>query len=83
LDGTIPITAAITFVEHATDLALAAAYVAINRRSYFATRKPAQATAYLDQVRVNQTERDSFRADHPLSCHGTTEADRHGGPVPA
>ena len=59
-DGTIPIKAAVAFVERARDLMLAAACAAINKRSYFATRKPAQATDYLDHVRMGQTERGSF-----------------------
>ena len=59
-DGTLPIEAAVTFVERARDLMLAAACAAIDKRSYFATRKPAQATDYLDQVRIGQTERGSF-----------------------
>ncbi|NNM60730.1 MAG: hypothetical protein HKM03_01015 [Steroidobacteraceae bacterium] len=59
-DGTIPIEAAVTFVERARDLMLAAACAAIDKRSYFATRKPSQATDYLDQVRMGQTERGSF-----------------------
>lgn len=59
-DGTIPIEAAVAFVERARDLMLAAACAAIDKRSYFATRKPAQATDYLDQVRMGQTERGSF-----------------------
>lgn len=59
-DGTIPIEAAVAFVERARDLMLAAACAALDKRSYFATRKPAQATDYLDQVRMGQTERGSF-----------------------
>jgi hypothetical protein len=59
-DGTIPLEAAVLFIEHARDLVLAAACAAIDKREYFATRKPSQATEYLERVRMGQTERGSF-----------------------
>jgi hypothetical protein len=59
-DGNLAIDAAVSFVESARDLMLAAACAAIDKRSYFATRKAQQATDYLDRVRMGQTERGSF-----------------------
>jgi hypothetical protein len=59
-DGSLAIEAAVSFVESARDLMLAAACAAIDKRSYFATRKAQQATDYLDRVRMGQTERGSF-----------------------
>jgi hypothetical protein len=60
VDGSMPIEAAVSFVESARDLMLAAACAAIDKRSYFATRKAQQATDYLQRVRMGQTERGSF-----------------------
>jgi hypothetical protein len=60
VDGSLAIEAAVSFVESARDLMLAAACAAIDKRSYFATRKAQQATDYLDRVRMGQTERGSF-----------------------
>lgn len=59
-DGSLAIEAAVSFVASARDLMLAAACAAIDKRLYFATRKPQQATNYLDRVRMGQTERGSF-----------------------
>lgn len=59
-DSSLAINAAVSFVESARDLMLAAACAAIDKRSYFATRKAQQATDYLDGVRMGQTERGSF-----------------------
>jgi hypothetical protein len=43
-DGSLAIDSAVSFVESARDLMLAAACAAIDKRSYFATRKAQQAT---------------------------------------
>lgn len=59
-DGSLAIDSAVAFVESARDIMLAAACAAIDKRSYFATRKPQRATEYLDRVRMGQTERGSF-----------------------
>ena len=60
VDGSLAIETAVSFVESARDLMLAAACAAIDKRSYFATRKAQQATDYLQRVRMGQTERGSF-----------------------
>jgi len=60
VDGSLAIDSAVSFVESARDLMLAAACAAIDKRSYFATRKAQQATDYLERVRMGQTERGSF-----------------------
>lgn len=60
VDGSLAIDTAVSFVESARDLMLAAACAAIDKRSYFATRKAQQATDYLQRVRMGQTERGSF-----------------------
>jgi hypothetical protein len=60
VDGSLAIDSAVSFVESARDLMLAAACAAIDKRSYFATRKAQQATDYLQRVRMGQTERGSF-----------------------
>jgi len=59
-DGSLAIDAAVSFVESARDLMLAAACAAIDKRSNFATRKAQQAMDYLEGVRMGQTERGSF-----------------------
>jgi hypothetical protein len=60
VDGSLAIETAVSFVESARDLMLAAACAAIDKRSYFATRKAQQATDYMQRVRMGQTERGSF-----------------------
>ena len=60
VDGSLAIETAVSLVESARDLMLAAACAAIDKRSYFATRKAQQATDYLQRVRMGQTERGSF-----------------------
>ena len=60
VDGSLAIEAAVSLVESARDLMLAAACAAIDKRSHFATRKAQQATDYLQRVRMGQTERGSF-----------------------
>lgn len=58
--GSLPLEEAVAFVERSRDMMLAAACSAISKRSYFATRKPVQATDYLSKVRMGQTERGSY-----------------------
>lgn len=59
-DGTLPLEQAVTFVERSRDMLLAAACAAIDKRAFFAKRKPQQAMEYLGHVRMGQTERGSF-----------------------
>lgn len=59
-DGSLAIEAAVSFVEGARDLMLAAACAALDKRLYFATRKPQEAIDYMERVRMGQTERGSF-----------------------
>ena len=59
-DGTVPIDDGSRVVQHARDMMLAAACAAVERRGYFATRKPTQAVDYVRKVRLGQTERGSY-----------------------
>ncbi len=59
-DGTVPIDDGGRVVQHARDMMLAAACAAVERRGYFATRKPTQAVEYVRKVRLGQTERGSY-----------------------
>jgi hypothetical protein len=59
-DGTLPLEQAVTFVERSRDMLLAAACAAIDKRAFFAKRKPQQAMEYLGHVRMGQTEQGSF-----------------------
>lgn len=59
-DGTLPLEQAVTFVERSRDMLLAAACAAIDKRAFFAKRKPQQAMEYLAHVRMGQTEQGSF-----------------------
>lgn len=56
----LPLEEAVAFVERSRDMMLAAACAAIDKRPYYATRKPVRATEYLNQVRMGQTERGSY-----------------------
>lgn len=58
--GTLPIQQAVAFVEQSRDMMLAAACAALDKRAYFATRKPDLAMDYLGRVRLGQTERGSY-----------------------
>jgi hypothetical protein len=58
--GTLPLEQAVAFVEHSRDLMLAAACAALDKRAYFAKRKPQQAMDYLQHVRMGQTEQGSY-----------------------
>jgi hypothetical protein len=58
--GTLPLSAGVTFIEGARDVMLAAACSTVVRRGNFARRKPTQANEYMERVRLGQTERGSF-----------------------
>ena len=58
--GTLPLSAGVTFIEGARDVMLAAACSTVVRRGDFARRKPTQANEYMERVRLGQTERGSF-----------------------
>jgi hypothetical protein len=58
--GELPIGDGADLFEGAKDLMLAAACAAINVRPNFGPRMPRQATDYLDDVRLGQTERGSY-----------------------
>ena len=59
-DGSISMGAGVALFEQARDLLLAAASATVAPRAYWPRRRPAQATQYLDEVRLGQTERGSF-----------------------
>jgi hypothetical protein len=59
-DGSVPIEDGSQYFQKARDLMLAAACSAARPRSYFPSRKPAEATDYLRNVRLGQTEQGSF-----------------------
>jgi hypothetical protein len=59
-DGSMPINEGVAFHAHARDLMMAAACSAIEPRGVFATRRPTQATRYLDRAKFGQTERGSY-----------------------
>lgn len=59
-NGTLPLDQAVAFVECSRDMLLAAACAAIDRRPFFAKRKPQLAMDYLGNVRMGQTERGSY-----------------------
>ena len=59
-NGTLPIEQGVRLVGQARDLLLAAACATVQPRPLYQTRKPTQATDYLRQVRIGQTERGSF-----------------------
>lgn len=59
-DGGIPINEGLSFYASARELLMAAACAAIEPKSYYATRRPAQASRYLDQARFGQTEQSSY-----------------------
>ena len=58
--GSLPLERGVAFIERCRDLVLAAACTALDKRAYFAKRKPQQAMDYLTNVRMGQTERGSF-----------------------
>lgn len=58
--GTLPLEQAVSFVEHSRDMMLSAACAALEKRAFYAKRKPQQAMDYLRQVRMGQTEQGSY-----------------------
>ena len=59
-DGSMPIDSAVGLMERSRDLLLAAACAAHDLRPVFHTRKPVEATDYMQRVRMGQTEVGSF-----------------------
>lgn len=59
-EGAVPLRAGVVLVQRSTDLLLAAACAAVERRSVFPSRKPALALELLDRLLLDQTERGSF-----------------------
>jgi hypothetical protein len=59
-DGTIGFEDGVWLVERARDLMLAAACAAVDKRPYFATRRPEKANDYLRGLKMGQTERGSY-----------------------
>ncbi len=59
-DGSISIENGIKLVERARDMMMAAACSTVEPKPYFHARKPAQATEYVSNLRLGQTERGSF-----------------------
>jgi hypothetical protein len=58
--GEVPLNDGAGLVQGARDMLLAAACATVQPRPVFHTRKPAQAIAYVEQVRLGQTEKGSF-----------------------
>jgi hypothetical protein len=59
-NGTLPLEQAVSFVERSRDMMLSAACAALEKRTFYAKRKPQQAMDYLRQVRMGQTEQGSY-----------------------
>lgn len=59
-NGTLPLDQAVSFVERSRDMMLSAACAALEKRAFYAKRKPQQAMDYLRQVRMGQTEQGSY-----------------------
>jgi hypothetical protein len=59
-EGSLPVEATVSLVQGVRDLLLAAACATIDPRPVYATRKPTQALAFLEQTRFGQTEHGSF-----------------------
>ena len=59
-DGTIPLSVGVDMVEHARELLEAAACATVGPRQFWARRRPPQATDFMSQVRMGQTERGSY-----------------------
>jgi len=59
-DGTLPLESAVKAINHARELVMAAACMAVEKKVYFPTRKPTKATDYLRKARLGQTEHGSF-----------------------
>jgi len=58
--STIPLEDGVLLMQRARDMLLAAACATVDSRAYFAPRKPNEVTDYLQQVRLGQTEQDSY-----------------------
>jgi hypothetical protein len=61
-DGTIPLADGARLVDQAREMLLAAASATVRRAPFFQRRKPAEAIAYLEEVRMGQTEIGSYVA---------------------
>jgi len=59
-DGSVPIGIGVSLFEQARDMVMAAACSTVAPKAYWARRRPAKATAYLEGVRLGQTERGSY-----------------------
>lgn len=59
-DGSVPLEQAAHILQSAREMMLAAACAAVQPRSLFGGRKPAQAMNYMEKVRLGQTERGSY-----------------------
>jgi hypothetical protein len=59
-DGTISLEDGAKIISKAKDLLLAAACAAVEPKSIYHSRRPLQATEYIQKLRMGQTERGSF-----------------------
>ena len=59
-DGTVPLEQGQQFISQIRSQLLAAACSAVHPQQFFASRKPPQATEYLRQARLGQSERGSY-----------------------
>ena len=59
-DGSIPLDQGEALVENARELMLAGACAAVQRKAYFAARKPEEAKRFVRGLRMGQTERGSY-----------------------
>jgi len=59
-DGTIPLDDGVELVQRAREMLLAAACAAVQPKAFFPPRKPVEAVAYMEKVRLGQTERGSY-----------------------
>ena len=59
-NGTLPLDQAVNFVERSREMMLSAACATLQKRAFFATRKPQQAMDYIREVRMGQTEQGSY-----------------------
>ncbi len=58
--NTLPLDDGVLLMQRARDMLLAAACATVDSRAYFAPRKNNEVTDYLQQVRLGQTEQDSY-----------------------
>ncbi len=77
-DGTVPLEEANQLVRHASDMMMAIACSTVQPRAIFTGRKPAEATEYVQRIRLGQTERGSFvialRSEVPPRLSGGSES---------